>query len=299
MSAATDRRSRLRHWLLKAGRIHGDYAARRSSLVVEHKGSVDLVTEADRRVQEFLLERLAEELPSDHVVAEESDLPRTTRSTGATWYVDPIDGTTNFVHGHLFSCISMARWVDGQPEVAGVFAPQLDELYLAGRSEGAWLERPARGQAPIRLQVSHRDCLQDALVATGFPYERGELARFNLALSAHFIAHCQGVRRAGSAALDLCWVAAGRLDAYWEMSLHPWDVAAGLLMVLEAGGKVGDFEGDGLPLDGRRVLVSAPEIFDECLRVLASGHDDPDIDVLAPPLDAPVSRRGPLPGESP
>jgi myo-inositol-1(or 4)-monophosphatase len=286
--------------MLEAGDLFWEFAESRSRLQVEHKGSVDLVTRADREIQAFVVEEIRKAHPSDEVVAEESaggggfQPPQQ-----PTWFVDPIDGTTNFVHGHHFSCISVARWQGLRPEIGAVFAPELDELYLAVAGGGATLETPRRGGPPRALEVSRADSLSRALLATGFPYDRGRLTRLNLGLLARFLSCCQGVRRAGSAALDLCWVADGRLDGYWEMGLHPWDVAAGLLVVLEAGGRVGDFEQECLPLSGRRVVASSPGIFEELLRVLALGHDDPGIDFLAPPLEAPVPRRGPLPGAGP
>jgi myo-inositol-1(or 4)-monophosphatase len=287
----------LRGMILEASEKHLEFAARRQSLSVEHKGQVDLVTEADRQLQIFVVDRLRDAFPDDSIVAEEGDLSTPPSEARAIWYVDPIDGTTNFVHGHLFSCISVARWVDGRPELAAVMAPELDELYLARVGGGATREHPRRHEAAVTIRVSQCDDIARALVATGFPYARGRLARLNLALSARFLARCQGIRRAGSAALDLCWVACGRLDGYWEFSLQSWDVAAGMLIASEAGATIGDFEGEGLPLSGQRVCASTPAIFEDMLQLLAEGHDDPEIDVLAPPLTAPVSRRGPLPGE--
>lgn len=300
MTSAELQASWVRTLMLSAGELFWEFAQRRSRLHVEHKGSVDLVTRADREIQAFVVEEIRKAHPRDEIVAEESAEGGEFRPPdGPTWFVDPIDGTTNFVHGHLFSCISVARWQGLRPEIGAVYSPELDELYLAVAGGGATLETPRRGGSPRPLRVSQRDSLARALLATGFPYDRGLLTRLNLGLLARFLSCCQGVRRAGSAALDLCWVADGRLDGYWEMGLHPWDVAAGLLVVLEAGGRVGDFEEECLPLSGRRVVASTPRIFEELLRVLALGHDDPGIDFLASPLPASVPRRGPLLGAGP
>ncbi len=297
MSSSPERLEWLRQLLLDAGRLHAEQAARRRELVVRHKGRVDLVTEADRIIEDFVVGRIRETFPQDAVVAEERDLETSDRGRAATWYVDPIDGTTNFVHGHLFSCISVARWEGSDPDLGGVFAPELDELYLGRVGGGAWLERPLRGPQRERLEVSARTEIDEALVATGFPYSRGALARLNLELTARVLASCQGIRRAGSAALDLCWVAAGRLDVYWEFALKPWDVAAGLIIAGEAGARLGDFETECLPLSGRRVCVATPALFDPILQLLGEGHENPTLDVLAPPSTAPVPRRGPLPGD--
>lgn len=293
------RARRVHELVLEAGELHLAHAARRQELDVRQKGRVDLVTEADDALQRLLVEGLRRDFPGERVVAEEGELSAAASAEGPVWYVDPIDGTTNFVHGHPFSCISVGLWVDGRPELGVVHAPEQGELFRARRGSGAWLERRGDGD-PRPLRVSGRTELRSALLATGYPYERGPLTRLNLAVTAHFLGAARGVRRAGSAALDLCWVAASRLDGFWEFALSPWDVAAGIAIAREAGATVSDFEGTGEDLlHARRLLATTPGIHEECLRTLAIAHENPELDCLAPPLTAPVARRGPLPGDGP
>ncbi len=203
--------------------------------VVQKKGSVDLVTEYDRRIEEFLKERFAKYgLP---VVGEESfagSLP------DSAIFIDPIDGTTNFVHKIPFCCISVGVWEDGEPVEAAVYNPVLSELFWAKRGAGAFLN-----DEPIRVSETSR--LIDALIATGFPYtkvKRGRDYRFVLKSMERLLPLTRDIRRLGSAALDLCYVAAGRFDGFYEVNLKPWDVAAGMLLVTEAGGRVSDHRGE-------------------------------------------------------
>jgi len=263
---------------------------------VEHKGRVDLVTRVDREVQEWLVTEIARRFPGEPVVGEEGRQDSRTGGHEPVWYVDPIDGTTNYVHGHPFYCVSIAR-SDADGGAGVVYAPALDELFAAATGAGATLERPLRGLPPVVLRASNCDRLEEALLATGFPYERGATARLNLAITAQALARCRGVRRAGSAALDLCYVAAGRLDGYWEFALKPWDLAAGALILREAGGIVTDFEGDDDVLWSRRLAAAAPALHADLLAMIERAHTAPELDVLAPPLSAPVPRRGPLPSE--
>jgi myo-inositol-1(or 4)-monophosphatase len=202
---------------------------------VEKKGSVDLVTEYDRRIEEFLKERFAHlGVP---VVAEESFCGKIPSSAVI---IDPIDGTTNFIHQIPFVGISVALWVDGEPLEGVVCNPILDEIFWAKRGNGAFLN-----DEPIRVSETSR--LIDALIATGFPYtkvERGRDYRFVLKSMERLLPLTRDIRRLGSAALDLCYVAAGRFDGFYEVGLRPWDVAAGVLIVTEAGGRVSDHRGE-------------------------------------------------------
>lgn len=262
---------------------------------VEHKGRVDLVTRVDKEVQAFLVDAIGSGFPGESIVGEEDERDGRPTHEGPVWFVDPIDGTTNYVHGFPFYCVSIARWSD-DGATGVVFAPALDELFAAVTDDGATLERPWRGQPPRRIHASSCDRLEDALLATGFPYERGATARLNLEIVGRALTRCRGVRRAGSAALDLCYVGAGRLDGYWEMALHPWDVGAGLLVAREAGARVTDFEGTDDVLWGGRVCAGAERLHAELLADVQSAHAEPTLDVLSPPLDVPVPRSGPLPG---
>lgn len=216
---------------------------------VREKAPADLVTSVDEAAERAIVMRIHAHFPGDAIVAEES---ATTRSaSGRRWIVDPIDGTTNFVHGHPFACVS-AAFADADGPAAGVVhAPFLGEVYHAVRGAGAYLN-----DAPCR--VSAVDDSRRALLATGFPFKAGKGdpdAYFRLV--AEVVRTTHGVRRAGSAALDLAYVAAGRVDGYFEIGLSSWDVAAGLLLVTEAGGRVGGWPGDADgPLATGRVLAS-------------------------------------------
>jgi myo-inositol-1(or 4)-monophosphatase len=207
---------------------------------VRRKGVVDLVTRLDVEAQEIVVAGLQAAFPGEPIVAEEADAVAPVR-TGRVWLVDPLDGTTNFVHGLPPFAVSVARACDGRLEAGMIYAPYLRELFWGAAGCGAYL-------GDRRLSVSRRDVLDDALLATGFAYDVRTHAVNNLAEWAHLSVRCRGLRRAGAAALDLAYVAAGRLDGFWEFRLRPWDVGAGALLVLEAGGRVGapDDSGDWL-----------------------------------------------------
>ena len=197
---------------------------------VKRKGIVDLVTRLDVEAQALVCDGLRGAFPGEPIVAEESDAAEPVRQ-GPVWLVDPLDGTTNFVHGLPPFAVSVARACDDQVEVGMIYAPYLRELFWGAVGAGAWL-------GSRRLRVSSRSVLDDALLATGFPYDIRTHGRNNLREWAHMAVRARGLRRAGSAALDLAYVAAGRLDGFWEYRLRPWDVAAGALLVQEAGGRV-------------------------------------------------------------
>ncbi len=202
---------------------------RLSSTDVESKGSsIDLVTRLDLESQEILVDGLRRAFPGEHIVAEEGAASRRAQA-GRVWLVDPLDGTTNFVHGLPLFAVSVAAVVDGVLSAGAVHAPYLRELFWAEAGRGAYLgER--------RLAVSGCVDLDRALLATGFPYDIRTNPHNNLPEWSHMATRCRGLRRCGAAALDLAWVAAARFDAFWEYRLGPWDLAAGALMVREAGG---------------------------------------------------------------
>ncbi len=223
--------------------------AREGATEVRQKERADLVTAVDEAAERAVIALLRTHFPDDGIVAEESASAAIER--GRRWIVDPIDGTTNFVHGHPFTCVSIAFADDAGLAVGVVHAPLLGEVFHAVRGGGAFLD-----DRPIR--VSGVDEPGRALLATGFPFKegKGKLDAY-MRLTAEVIAEGQDVRRAGSAALDLAYVAAGRVDAYFEIGLAPWDVAAGALLVAEAGGTVGGWPGDERgPLETGRVLAS-------------------------------------------
>jgi myo-inositol-1(or 4)-monophosphatase len=221
----------------------------------EYKGDVDLVTVADRTVEKLIRGRLGEMFPEHGVYGEEGTRER--MEGEFRWYVDPLDGTTNFAHGFPQFCVSMgleqrARDVgpgqDGILVAGVIYDPMRDELYTAERGRGAWLNGK-------QIRVSRIEALAEALVATGFPSRKRHDSP-NIHFYHEFTLRSHGVRRAGSAALDLAFIACGRLEAFWEFNLNPWDTAAGVLLVEEAGGKVTDFAGEPFRLDSRETLAS-------------------------------------------
>lgn len=216
------------------------------NIKIEYKGEADLVTAADRKSEALIRERIRAQWPDHDVLGEEEGF----RDTGSEyrWYVDPLDGTTNFAHGFPVFCVSMGLQHKGRM-VAGVcFDPTRNELFAAERGKGAYLnERP--------IHVSRIANLAESLVATGFPSHKRH-KNPNIYFYHQITLRTHGVRRAGSAALDLCYVACGRLDDFWEFNLNPWDTAAGVLMVEEAGGRVTDFHDQPFQLDSRETLAS-------------------------------------------
>lgn len=235
---------------------------------VEHKGAVDLVTDVDRRAQAIVVDGIRAAFPGDAIVAEEDDTHEP--SQGPCWYIDPLDGTTNFVHALPHFAVSIAFFDGGRPEAAAVYDPCKDELFRAERGRGAFAGRGSEGpEGGVRLSVSAVEHLDRALLVTGFPYDRREHAPMYLEYFREFLCCSQDVRRYGSASLDLCYVAAGRFDGFWEWKLHPWDTAAGWLVVAEAGGRVTDFDGSDYDPWLPRILATNRAIHDEALAVLA------------------------------
>lgn len=222
---------------------------------IEYKGDVDLVTQADRSAEKMIVERIRKQWPDHDLIGEEGSR----RETGSDyrWYIDPLDGTTNFAHGFPVFCVSMALEYKGERIAGVIFDPTRDEMFAAEKGSGAQLNgRPAHVSATPRLKES--------LVATGFPsHKRHKNPNINFYHQITLRSH--GVRRAGSAALDLCYLSCGRFDAYWEFNLNPWDTAAGVLLVQEAGGKVTNFTGGPFNIDSREVLGSNTLLHDELL----------------------------------
>jgi myo-inositol-1(or 4)-monophosphatase len=222
--------------------------------------AIDLVTEVDHACEALIVEALRAERPEDAVLAEEGR-GQDRADAEWRWIIDPLDGTTNYAHGYPRFCVSIGVEHRGLRSVGVVFDPLLGELYTAVRGEGAFLN----GR---RLRVSKEDDLGRALVATGFAYDVRQNPADNLDHFAAFVKHARAVRRDGSAALDLCYLAAGRFDGFWELQLHPWDVAAGFLMVEEAGGRVSDCAGGPPPRSGRETVASNGRIHAAMLALL-------------------------------
>lgn len=226
---------------------------------IEYKGAVDLVTQVDHRCEEVIIGRIADRFPDHHIVAEESQHSQT--GSAFQWYVDPLDGTTNYVHGYPCFSVSIGLAVEGEIVIGVVCDPLRDETFSGTKGGGAFLN-------DRRISVSKTQNLDQSLLATGFPYDIRESQENNIDCFTRFSLVSQGVRRDGSAALDLCYLAMGRFDGFWEMKLHPWDLAAGILMVMEAGGRVSDFEGEDFRLDSGEVLATNGLIHDQMVSVL-------------------------------
>jgi len=221
---------------------------------------VDLVTEYDRRAEELIISTIRENFPEHEVLAEESS--GSFRRTGSEyrWLIDPLDGTTNYAHGYPLFAVSIALLQGEEPLLGVVYSPILDELFLAVRRRGATLNgRP--------IHVSEIADLSRALLSTGFPYDLERIG-LNLRLFEQFVHRAQAVRRDGSASLDLCYLACGRFDGFWEMDLKPWDIAAGVVIVRESGGKVSDFSGGELDLYGGEILASNGRLHERMLAVI-------------------------------
>ena len=227
----------------------------------ERKGRIDLVTEYDRRSERLVLDGLRRRFPGHAVLAEESGA-HAGGPGGVRWIVDPLDGTTNFAHNYPFFCVSIAAEVDGRLAAGVVYDPIRDELFAAAAGHGA-----TRDGGPIRVSDVAR--VEDALLVTGFPYDVREHPERSLPHFAAFLTRAQAVRRDGSAALNLSYLACGRFDGFWEVGLSPWDVAAGTLLVREAGGRVTDYDGGAARLDGREILASNGRVHEEMRAVLA------------------------------
>ena len=230
----------------------------------EKKGRIDLVTEYDRRSEALLLARIRERFPQHGILAEESGTHATEGGArGATrWICDPLDGTTNYAHNYPFFCVSVGVEVTGSMAAGAIYDPVRDEMFSAALGEGATLNG-----RDIRVTDVAR--LDDALLVTGFPYDVRESPERHLPLFQEFLLRAQGVRRDGSAALNLAYLAMGRFDGMWEGNLSPWDIAAGSLIVREAGGVITGYAGERLRLEGRRIVTANPELHARMLEVVA------------------------------
>jgi myo-inositol-1(or 4)-monophosphatase len=238
---------------LQAGGLLRGYFER--GVATEYKGDVDLVTEADRASEKLIVERLSTAFPSHGIFGEEG--ARHGLDAEYRWYVDPLDGTTNFAHGFPVFCVSMglerrladtAADADGELMAGVIYDPLRDDLFTAEKGQGAWLN----GR---KVRVSRTETLSEALLATGFPSRKRHVSP-NIHFYQEFTLRSHGVRRAGSAALDLAYTACGRLDGFWEFHLNPWDTAAGALLVVEAGGRMSRFDGTPFQLNSEEVLAT-------------------------------------------
>jgi myo-inositol-1(or 4)-monophosphatase len=245
----------------KAGAIINRASLDLDLVNVSSKGHADFVTEVDRAAEQAIIETLSQAYPDHGFLAEESGASRPDGAADFTWIIDPLDGTTNFIHGFPQYAVSIACQHGGQITQAVIYDPTRNDLFTATRGRGAFLN-------DRRLRVSKRTRLQDALIGTGFPFRNMERLDQYLQLFRKLTASTAGLRRPGAAALDLAYVAAGRFDAFWEYGLKPWDVAAGSLLVIEAGGLITDDEGQGDYLGSGNVVCGTPKIFTQLLRIV-------------------------------
>ncbi len=228
---------------------------------IRYKGEVDIVTDVDEMSERLIVSRIRQNFPDHRILGEESGSSQSPDSgSGYRWIIDPLDGTTNFAHGYPFFCVSIGLEVDDEIQLGVVYAPVSDELFFAERGQGAFLNGK-------RIAVSTTDSLIRSLLATGFNPDR-DLARENLKHWERLTFRTQALRRDGSAALNLCFVASGRFDAYWEIGLKPWDLAAGSLIVREAGGSVTNFADEPHKLSERYMLSSNARLHSALLDVL-------------------------------
>jgi myo-inositol-1(or 4)-monophosphatase len=231
---------------------------------VNKKGVIDLVTDVDVAVEQMFRRLIAARFPDHQVLAEEQG-GATSVQSGPCWIFDPLDGTTNYAHGLPIFCASLALEIDGVAEIAAVYDPNRRELFTAERGGGAFMN----GQ-PLRTSDARQ--LLDAMLVTGFPYDVHSRVADIVGLFGAFVGRARAVRRLGSAAIDLCWVAAGRMDGFWENDLKAWDIAGGALIVAEAGGTVTDTDGRPFTSRGGNVLASNGHVHDEMLDVIRNFH---------------------------
>jgi myo-inositol-1(or 4)-monophosphatase len=248
----------------RAGSIINRAALDRTKLEIRAKRANDFVTQVDKSAESAVIDIIRQAYPDHDILGEESGaLPGngTTAKAEYRWIIDPLDGTTNFIHGFPQYCVSIALEHRGAIQHGVIYDPAKNELFTASKGRGAFLD-------DRRIRVSKCAQLKDALVGTGFPFK--EMSRVDIYFKQlrEIMTTSAGVRRAGAAALDLAYVAAGRMDAFWELGLSPWDMAAGALMIQEAGGLVGDLQGDSTWLESGDIAAAAPKVFSQLLNAL-------------------------------
>ena len=243
----------------KAGSIISRAASDLDRLTVRAKGQKDYVSEVDHASEDAIISVLRDAYPDHGILAEESG--RSDVKSEYVWVIDPLDGTTNFLHGFPQYCVSIGLLHKGVPTQAVIFDTNRNELFTATRGVGAYLN-------DRRIRVSKTERLELALMGTGFPFREVEHIEDYIRMMRNIMLTTSGIRRPGAAALDLAWVAAGRIDGFWEIGLSPWDMAAGALLVREAGGLIGDLDGNDKFLDSGRVVASNSKLFSAILQTL-------------------------------
>jgi len=277
---------------IKAARTAGAIINRASLdldiLKVNTKSPNDFVTEVDQNAEAAIIETLLTAYPGHGILAEESGREHGSKHSDFVWIIDPLDGTTNFIHGFPVYCVSIALSFRGKVEQAVVYDPTRNDLFMASRGRGAYLNDK-------RLRVSKRTRLSDSLIGTGFPFRKGDNFQRYMKMFETVMPECAGLRRPGAAALDLCYVAAGYLDGFFETGLSPWDIAAGSLIITEAGGLVGNFTGESDFMNQREIVAGSPKIYGQLVQLLSPftrviNDDEP----AAAPTPAPTADAAPV-----
>jgi myo-inositol-1(or 4)-monophosphatase len=245
-----------------AGSIINRAALDLEVLKVGSKGPNDYVSEVDRAAEEAIIGTLLEAYPGHGILAEESGRAHGAKNSEYVWIIDPLDGTTNFLHGFPVYAVSIALAHRGQVQQAVVYDPTRNDLFFASKGRGAFLN-------DRRLRVSKRTRLADSLIGTGFPFRKGDNFKRYVKMFEEVMQSCAGLRRPGAAALDLCYVAAGYYDGFFETGLQPWDAAAGSLIITEAGGLIGNFTGESDYLYQREVVAGNPKVYGQLVQILA------------------------------
>ncbi|KQW73839.1 MAG: inositol monophosphatase family protein [Methylibium sp.] len=251
---------------VKAARTAGALINRASldieRVTVTAKSHNDFVTEVDQAAEAAIIETLLGAYPGHGILAEETGRTHGAKDSDYLWIIDPLDGTTNFIHGFPVYAVSIALAFRGQIQQAVVYDPSRNDLFYASKGRGAFLNDK-------RLRVSKRSRLLESLIGTGFPFRKGDNFKRYLKMFEEVMQHCAGLRRPGAAALDLCYVAAGWYDGFFETGLNPWDIAAGSLMITEAGGLIGNFTGESDYLYQREIVAGNPKIYAQLVSILA------------------------------
>lgn len=256
------RKSHFKKVAIEAALKAGNYILKNIGKVkgIRYKGEINIVTAIDKKAEDIIVNTIKKTYHSHNFLAEEKTYVK--RNSDFTWIIDPLDGTTNFLHGFPFFCVSVALAYQGNIIVGVVYDPIRDELFCAEKRKGAFLNKK-------RIRVSKTRDIKKALLSTGFAYNVKRARKKNINNFIKFMKAAQAVRRAGSAAIDLCYVACGRFDGFWELYLNPWDTAAASLIIEEAGGKVTKFDGSKYSIYGTETLASNPKIHPQMMRILA------------------------------
>jgi myo-inositol-1(or 4)-monophosphatase len=245
-----------------AGAIINRAALDLDLLKVSSKGPNDFVSEVDQAAEQAIIDILLQAYPGHGILAEESGRAHGAKNSEYVWIIDPLDGTTNFLHGFPVYAVSIALAHRGQVQQGVVYDPTRNDLFYASRGRGAFLN-------DRRLRVSKRTRMNEALIGTGFPFRKGDNFKRYVKMFEEVMQNCAGLRRPGAAALDLCYVAAGYYDGFFETGLNPWDIAAGSLMITEAGGLIGNFTGEADYLHQREVVAGTPKVYGQMVQMLA------------------------------